>query len=170
MDPTIGWELEVPRVRLAVHADGGDIVLAGGKANAFKVTLKEGGTVNWKFRVQFSDPDKDALAALSGLLQHVVPVTLESRDEEDEGGGDLFDQAERQAQQPMSEARRLAEEEFAKAGAQIDTLPATGPQDDDVVDAEFTPGDAPVTEPATNVEPIGKARRGQRRAGGGSVE
>lgn len=196
LDPTIGWDIEIPRVVLRVHADDGDLVLAGGKVNAFKLTLKEGGTVNWKFRAQFSDPNKEVLAALSGLLQQVMPITLESRDEEQEG--DLFDQAEKQTQQPMSEARRKAEEEFAKAGSQVDTLPATG----EVVFANdgTQPGDAGhsyatapegdpdfqevkgaasaipdpeqvETEPVSIVTPIGKGKRGAgRKVAGGSVE
>lgn len=166
MDPTIGWELEVPRVRLVVHAEGGDIVLAGGKANAFKIMMKEGGTINWKFRVQYSDPNKDSLAALSGLLQHVVLVTLESRDEEDEGG-DLFDQAEKQAQQPMSEARRLAEQEFGKGDAPVDQLPATLGSPADDPDFQEVKPEAPA---ASNVEPIAKGRRSKRVAGGANLE
>lgn len=56
LDPTIGWDLEVPRTLLRIHGarPEDDIVLGGGKTNAFKLTLKEGGTVNWKFRVQYS--------------------------------------------------------------------------------------------------------------------
>src|SRR5206468_65457 len=82
--------------------------------------------VSWSFRVQFSKPDPVAIAALSGLLQQVVPVTLECRDQdEEEGSGDLFAQVEKQTQAPKSEARQKAEEMFSGQGAPIDTLPAT---------------------------------------------
>jgi hypothetical protein len=201
LDPTIGWKLEVPRTLLRLHVDGGDVVLGGGKTNNFKLTLKEGGTVSWSFRVQFSKPDPVAIAALSGLLQQVVPVTLECRDQdEDEGDGDLFAQAEKQAQAPKSEARQKAEAMFDTPGAAVDQLPATlgtpeadpdfqevkgTGQADDVVDAEFTPGEgaaAPVADPiplktdeapaGSNVEPIGKGRRGgaKRSAGSANLE
>lgn len=127
LDPTIGWKLEVPRTLLRLHVDGGDVVLGGGKTNNFKLTLKEGGTVSWSFRVQFSKPDPVAIAALSGLLQQVVPVTLECRDQdEEEGSGDLFDQAEKQAQAPKSEARLQAEAMFSGQGPAVGALPATG--------------------------------------------
>jgi hypothetical protein len=175
-------------------------VLGGGKTNNIKLTMKEGGTVTWQFRVQFSKPDPVAIAALSGLLQQVVPVTLECRSEDDEGSTDLFDQVEKQTQQPMSDARRLAEQEFGKTSATVDTLPATlatpagdpdfqevkgAGQPDDVVDATFTPGEGgaePVADPiplktdeapaASNVEPIAKGRRGgaKRSASGGNLE
>jgi hypothetical protein len=167
LEPTIGWKLDVPRTLLRLHVDGGDVVLGGGKTNNFKLTMKEGGTVHWQFRVQFSKPDPAAIAALSALLQQVVPVTLECRDQDEEdGGGDLFDPVEQQTQQPMSEARRLAEQEFGKTGATVDTLPATGAvfpndgvqpgdpghsyagQPDDMVDAEYV---SPVVQAATNV-------------------
>lgn len=170
LDPTIAWKLEIPRTLLRIHANGGDIVIGGGKTNNFKLTLKEGGTVSWQFRVQFSKPDPAAIAALSGLLQQVVPVTLECRDQdEEEGSGDLFAQVEQQTQAPKSEARLQAEAMFAQPGAQVDALPATGAvfandgvqpgdpghsyaaaKDGDVVDAEFTPGEgaaAPAADP-----------------------
>jgi hypothetical protein len=193
LDPTIGWKLEIPRTLLRLHTDSGDVVLGGGKTNNFKLTLKEGGTVSWHFRVQFSKPDPEAIAALSSLLQTVVPVTLECRGEDDEDSGDLFDQVEQQTQQPMSAARQQAEEMFGAPGAVVDTLPATlatpaGDPDfrevkDDVVDAEFVPGEgaaAPAADPiplktdeapaASNVEPIAKGRRGgAKRAAGGSA-
>lgn len=189
LDPTLKWELEIPRTLLRLHVNGGDVVLAGGKTNNFKLTLKEGGTVNWQFRVQFSKPNPDAIAALSSILQQVVPVTLECRDEDDdEAGGDLFAQAEQQAQAPKSEARLQAEAMFDTPGAQIDTLPATGTV---FVNDGVQPGDAghsytatpeedpdfqevkgaasAEAAPATNVEPIGKGRRGGKRAAGGGA-
>jgi hypothetical protein len=188
LDPVVKWKVEIPRTLLRLHTDSGDVVLAGGKTNNFQLTLKEGGTVSWHFRVQFSKPDPAAIAALSGLLQTVVPVTLECRDEDDEGTVDLFDQVEQQTQQPMSAARQQAEEMFGAAGAAgtaVDTLPATlatpagdpdfqevkgAAQAGDVVDAEYV---SPVVDAAThveptagNVEPIGKARRGGTRKRG----
>lgn len=183
LDPTIGWNIEVPRTLLRVHSDDGDLVLAGGKTNNFKLTIKEGGTVNWKFRVQFSDPSKDVLAALSGLLQQIVPITLECRGEDDEKP-DLFQQVEQQTQAPMSEARQKAETMFAQGTPPDDpdfqevkeqtlTVEQVRAADNgDVVDATFTPpaddlDQAPTT--ASNVEPISK-RRGGRKAAGGNLE
>jgi len=190
LDPTIGWKLEVPRTLLRLHVEGGDVVLGGGKTNNFKLTMKEGGTVNWSFRVQFSKPDPVAIAALSGLLQQVVPITLECRDQDDdEGSGDLFAQVEKQTRAPKSEARIQAEAMFSGQGAPVDQLPATlatpeedpdfqevkgAGQADDVVDAEYVPPaeGAAAAEPASNVEPIGRGRRGgaKRSAGGGNLE
>lgn len=191
LDPVVKWKVEIPRTLLRLHTDSGDVVLAGGKTNNFQLTLKEGGTVSWHFRVQFSKPDPAAIAALSGLLQTVVPVTLECRDEDDEGTVDLFDQVEQQTLAPKSEARIQAEAMFDQPGAGVDTLPATlgtpagdpdflevkgAGQADDVVDAEYV---SPVVQATThveptagNVEPIGKSRRGgaKRTAGGGNLE
>lgn len=89
------WDLEIPRTRLRVHdaEDAShDVVLGGGKTNKFKLTLKEGGTVEWEFRCQFSKPDEEAVAKLMRVLNQVVPITLECADEEEKS--DNFDKAE----------------------------------------------------------------------------
>lgn len=169
LDSKIGWDMEVPRTVLRMHADGGDIILAGGKTNNFKLTLKEGGTVNWHFRVQFSKPTPEAIAALSGMLQQVVPVTLECREEEEEG--DLFDQAEKQVQEPKSEARQQAEAMFEKPSAAVDQLPATlttpGSSEETTTVEEVRARDNGGNDaPGSNVEPIAKGRRGGKRASG----
>lgn len=178
MKNTISWDLEIPRTLLRLHGDTpeSDIVLGGGKTNNFKLEMLEGGTVNWSYRVQVSQPDEEAIAALSQVLHQVVPVSLECAEEDQK---DLFKEAEQQTQQPMSAARQAAEQAFGKPGAQVDALPATGPgevvftndgvqpgdaghsyaaQDGDVVDATFNPGEMPA--PATNVEPISRGKRG----------
>lgn len=83
----LGWDLEIPRTRLRVHdAEDAthDVVLGGGKTNKFKLVLKEGGTVEWEFRCQFSKPDEDAIAKLMRVLNQVVPISLECVDVEEE--------------------------------------------------------------------------------------
>lgn len=114
LGPAFAWALEIPRVTLCLHADDGDIIMKSGKANKFKIELLEGGTVNWKFRVQFSEPDEDAIASLSRLLQHQVPVSLISVAEEETP--DLFQQVEQRTQEPKSEARIAAEKVFDDGG------------------------------------------------------
>lgn len=112
---SISWELEVPRTVLRIHQDDvADIVLKGGKTNKFKLEFLEGGTVNWTFRCQFSKPDEHATARLMGFLNQPVIVSLHSEAEEVEG--DLFEQAEQQAKEPMSEARQAAEKMFDDGG------------------------------------------------------
>lgn len=81
------YELEIPRTKLRVHdaEDAShDVVLGGGKTNKFKLTLKEGGTVDWEFRCQFSKPDEDSVAKLMRVLNQVVPISLECADVEEE--------------------------------------------------------------------------------------
>lgn len=164
----IGWQLEIPRTRIRIYGTSPDqdIILGDGKTNKFKLELLEGGTVRWSFRVQYSKPQEGAIAALSNVLNQTIQLDLACAGEEEKG--DLFDQVEQQTQEPMSAARQEAEKLFGQQETQVDALPAVLP-DDDVVDAEyFLPAD---TEPASNVEPIGRARRGgARAAGGGSVE
>ncbi len=107
------YDLEIPRTRLRVHdaEDAAhDVLLGGGKTNKFKVTMKEGGTVEWEFRCQFSKPDEDSIAKLMRVLNQVVPITLECADEEEKP--DNFEQAEKITKQPHSEAREKAEGMF----------------------------------------------------------
>lgn len=91
----VSWELEIPRTLLRVHDvddEAHDVVLGGGRTNKFKLTLKQGGTVNWKFRVQFSKPDEEQVARLMRVLNQKVPVSLECVDEEEKR--DNFEQVE----------------------------------------------------------------------------
>lgn len=198
LNPDIAWELEIPRTLLRLHGEtpDADVVLGGGKTNTFRLTMKGGGTVHWKFRVQFSKPSPQEIAALSSLLQKTVPVSLECRDQEDEKEGDLFDQAEKQTQQPMSEARKLAEQEFEKPATKVDKLPGTLPDEspEKPADSQWTPeeiaafqekGEQPAqfnrinsvipdpeqveTEPVRIATPIAKGRRGSKRAAAGGA-
>jgi hypothetical protein len=92
----VPWELEIPRTRLRIHdADKpeNDIVLGGGKTNKFKLVMKNGGTVEWSFRCQFSKPDEDIVAKLMRALNQRVPVSLECAEEEEEG--DNFDKVDK---------------------------------------------------------------------------
>jgi hypothetical protein len=122
----ISWDLEIPRTRLQLHGEtpADDVVLGDGKTNKFKLTLMDGGTVKWHFRVQFSNPDDKAIAGLSRFLNDTVPVSLECRSV-DEDEGDNFDQVEKLSQAPMSEARQKAEDLFAQGGDPVDNLFAT---------------------------------------------
>lgn len=112
---TIVYDIEIPRTLLRVHDvddEDHDVVLAGGRTNKFKLTMKEGGTVEWKFRVQFSKPDEDMVARLMRVLNQKVPVSLECVDEEQEP--DNFDQVENLSATgaPPSAARQAAEDLF----------------------------------------------------------
>jgi len=152
---TISWDLEIPRTRLRIHDvddPANDVVLGGGKTNKFKLTMLDGGTVKWHFRCQFSKPDEDSIAKLMRVLNQAVPVSLECADEEVKP--DNFEQAEQAGKAPMSEAREKAESLFDAPASTLELSP------DDVVDATYIP------EPATNVEPITKAKRGGRKVAG----
>lgn len=124
------YELEIPRTRLRVHdaEDAShDVVLGGGKTNKFKLIMKQGGTVEWSFRCQFSKPDEDSIAKLMRVLNQVVPISLECADEEEKA--DNFEQVEKITKAPHSAARVEAESLFS--------APPAG--DGDVVDDEFIP-------------------------------
>jgi hypothetical protein len=111
----VKWELEIPRTRLCFHdIDGRDIVLGGGRTNKFHLDMKEGGTVSWKFRCQFSEPEAEKIAGLMGVLNQKIPVSLECVDEEEEG--DNFDQVEQlSASGKTPSAARLAADDMFKA-------------------------------------------------------
>lgn len=144
----VPWELDMPRTLLRVHdIDGNDVVLAGGRTNKFRLEMKEGGTVHWKFRVQFSEPDEDKVACLMRVMNQKIPVSLECADEEDDG--DNFEQAEKLSSsgKEPSAARIEAENLFAAPSAEFSEPPLTP---DDVVNA------AEWTNPPTTPE---KARK-----------
>lgn len=135
----LSWDLEIPRTLLRIHDSEDprhDVVLGGGKTNKFKLTLKEGGTVVWHFRCQFSKPDEESIAKLMRVLNQSVPVSLECADEEEVL--DNFEQAEQITQTPMSAAREEAESLFSAPPTEMTSL-----NDDDVVDASFDPSGAP---------------------------
>jgi hypothetical protein len=163
----VPWELEIPRTRLRIHdADKpeNDIVLGGGKTNKFKLVMKNGGTVEWSFRCQFSKPDEDIVAKLMRALNQRVPVSLECAEEEEEGDNfDKVDKLSARGAEP-SEARLKAESLF---DAPPTNLAITTPND--VVNADFDEDAAPAA-PATNVAPITRAKRGGKRASGGGIE
>lgn len=131
------YDLEIPRTRLRVHDaedPSHDVVLGGGKTNKFKFTMKEGGTVEFEFRCQFSKPDEDSIAKLMRVLNQVVPITLECADEEDKPA-DNFEKVEQLSLTGAapSEARMKAESMFDKPGTdmtlaepeQVETPPVT---------------------------------------------
>lgn len=163
-------EYEVPRTTLRVHDiddQAHDVVLGGGRTNKFKLTMKEGGTVNWKFRVQFSKPDEDQVARLMRVLNQKVPITLECKDEEE--AGDNFDKVEKLTQEPHSPARQEAESLFNPPPATT-TMP-----DPEQVETEPVKLDTPAAKPkrttklaavpdaAPAAEPA-KAKRTSRKA------
>lgn len=125
-------EYEVPRTTLRVHDiddQAHDVVLGGGRTNKFKLTMKEGGTVNWKFRVQFSKPDEDQVARLMRVLNQKVPITLECKDEEEKP--DNFQQVEQlSASGAAPSAARQAADDMFKPAPTVTTGPVA-----DVADA-----------------------------------
>lgn len=125
MKNEMAWNLEIPRTLLRLHGanDAADIVMGGGKTNNFKLAMLEGGSVKWSFRVQYSEPDETAVAALSQVLSQTMHVSLECA--EDEEQADLFQQVEQQTQEPPSDARLAAEKLFDAPQAEPDELPAT---------------------------------------------
>lgn len=157
----ISWDLEIPRTQLRVHDiddEQHDVVLGGGRTNKFKLTLKEGGTVNWKFRVQFSKPDEEQVARLMRVLNQKVPVTLECVDEEEKG--DNFDQVEQLslAGTEPSAARLEAESLFSKPPSDMELL-------GEVVDTTFIPDPEQVeTQSVAIVMPIKGKRGGKKKA------
>lgn len=115
LGPAFNWALELKRVALTLHNDdGADIVLRGGKAGKFKIEPKEGGTVHWEFKVQFSEPDSKDIASLSSVLMESILISLQIEAEEE--SPDLFEQVEQARQAPMSEARQAAEKLFDDGG------------------------------------------------------
>lgn len=173
----VSWDVEIPRTRLRVHDvddESHDVLLGGGRTNKFKLTMKEGGTVNWKFRVQFSKPDEDMVARLMRVLNQKVPVSLECVDEEEKG--DNFEQVEQLSLtgKGPSEARQKLESLFDKPPTDMAIADGTdtvtvesvhngsvdAPADGDVVDATFIPDPEQVeTESVSIVTPI-KGKRG----------
>jgi hypothetical protein len=157
----VAWDLEIPRTQLRVHDiddEQHDVVLGGGRTNKFKLTLKEGGTVNWKFRVQFSKPDEEQVARLMRVLNQKVPVSLECVDED--AALDNFDQVEQLSltgAEP-SAARLEAESLFSAPPSDMELL-------GDVVDAEFFEEAAPVA----TVTPI-KGKRGGKKKAAAEIE
>lgn len=164
------YELEIPRTRLRVHDSkdpSHDVILGGGKTNKFKLTMKEGGTVDWEFRCQFSKPDEDAIAKLMRVLNQVVPISLECADEEETP--DNFEKVEQLSLTGTapSEARIKAESMFDAPGTdmklaepeQVETPPVTL---DPVKPKRVKAADAPAPAPAEEQAP--KAKRASRKA------
>ena len=168
------YDLEIPRTRLRVHDaedPSHDVVLGGGKTNKFKLTLKEGGTVEWEFRCQFSKPDEEAIAKLMRVLNQVVPITLECADEEDQP--DNFEKVEQLSLTGTapSEARMKAESLFDKPATtlalvegavspaeQVETEPVT------LDPAKPKRVSKAAAEPAADAEEKPKAKRASRKA------
>ena len=156
---TIPYDWEVPRVRLEIH-DAMDashnVVMAGGKANKFKITALDGGTVKLKFRVQFSEFDEEQTPGLVRCNKQTVTISLASAEEE--AKPDNFQQAELLGSAPdqMSEERKKAEAAFGKIDEEAQLAQA----------AEGMQGGAD----ASNVAPITAAKpRGKRTANGAAI-
>lgn len=178
------WELEIPRTLLRIHDvdnEKHDVVLSGGKTNKFQLTMMNGGTVKWKFRVQFSQPDEDSIAKLMRVMNQTVPVTLECADEETET--DNFEKVEQMSLTGTghSAARQEAESLFDKPPTTLalgdDTAASTTPADDpdfqEVAPANVTPIKPKRTTktPAPDAAPAGapviseaKAKRVSRKS------
>lgn len=153
------YELEIPRTRLRVHDaedPAHDVILGGGKTNKFKLVMKNGGTVEWSFRCQFSKPDEESISKLMRVLNQVVPISLECADEEAEP--DNFEQVEQLSLTGAgpSEARLAAELAFS------------APPDMSIANGTDTPADDPdfkevKTESSEKPQPVAK-KRSQRKA------
>jgi len=168
------YKLEIPRTRLRVHDaedPAHDVLLGGGKTNNFKLILKEGGTVEWQFRCQFSKPDEDSIAKLMRVLNQVVPITLECADEEEKP--DNFEKVEQLSLTGTapSEARQKAESMFDKPGTDMKLAPTEATTEEAVasvvasIDAVTKPKRVSKTEaPADDAEPAPKAKRASRKA------
>lgn len=163
----IPYDLEIPRTKLRIHdvdSEDNDLVLIDGKTNKFKIMPKEGGSVTISFRVQFSQPDEDAIAALSRVLQQTVPISLACEAAEEKM--DNFQQAEQAGKEPMSEARAKAEAQFKGPGE-------TDSRQQDILTPEAVIASAPPPEAAaaaqqtSNVTAISGERK-KRVAGGGA--
>lgn len=121
----VTYELEIPRTLLRIHDSKDpdhDVILGGGKTNKFKLTMKEGGTVVWHFRCQFSNPDEESIAKLMRVLNQTVPVSLECADEEEKQ--DNFEQAEQITKAPKSAAYEEAESLFRAPPDEMTTAAA----------------------------------------------
>lgn len=164
----VTWDLEIPRTLLRIHDsedDAHDVILGGGKTNKFKLTMKEGGTIHWHFRCQFSKPDEDSIAKLMRVLNQTVPISLECADEEKKL--DNFEKAEHITKEPMSAAREEAESLFSAPPTEMtgDELPDFGndPSGDPNFDVEFSDEEAAP-------EPAKKKERKKRTASTAEVE
>jgi len=165
------YDLEIPRTKLRVHdaEDAAhDVILGGGKTNKFKLTMKEGGTVEWEFRCQFSKPEEEAIAKLMRVLNQVVPITLECADEEEEP--DNFEQVELITKTPHSAARVEAESLFLAAPptdmvlqVQEKIIDAAIEKCDEIL-ADAKPKRVTKAEAPADAAPAPKAKRASRKA------
>lgn len=85
---TIKWAKEYAGYTLTIeHGLGGasDIQLLDCKVNEFRINPKEGGTVEFSFRVQCStNLTEKTMGKLALLVQHEVPIMLEAPEVKDE--------------------------------------------------------------------------------------
>lgn len=78
------FDLELPCVRFGVLEDGKneeEVIFLDAKCNKFEFTLKEGGTVVVKFRIQKSLVDIDDLSKLKLLQEETIKVNLEAQEQ-----------------------------------------------------------------------------------------
>jgi hypothetical protein len=158
--PQIGplaYDWEIPRVKLTIHDPDDDhstVIMAGGRANKFKLTMLDGGTVKIQFRCQFSDYDEEVAPSLIRCNKQNVHISLSSAEEE--VAGDNFQQVMDLDKQPdrMSDARKEAEKMFG-AGSEV---PA------EVLAIEAAP------EVADNVAPITGGRKRTKAVANSDIE
>lgn len=151
-DPRIGdisYDLEIPRTLLRVHDidhEDHDFVMGGGKTNAFKFSMMEGGSVEVSFRVQYSNPDEEEMLKLMRVEFETVQISLACAEEE--AKPDNFQQADLITKAPHSDARKEAESLFNAPPTDLALKP------DDVVDATYIPDAAQVeTDPVALDKP-----------------
>lgn len=143
----IQWDLKIPRTLLRMHDIDDpreDLVLGDGETDKFQFAMLEGGTVKLAFRVKLPDMTEEQVTKLLRANGQTMPVSLECAPLED--APDNYEQADLLAQEPMSEARALAESQFAPS-------PLTP---DDVVMAEQW-----ATAP---IDPAPKTKRAKKEA------
>lgn len=116
----LSYDLEIPRTLLRIHdidSEEHDFVMGGGKTNAFKFTLMEGGSVDVSFRVQFSNPDEEEMLKVMRVEFQSVQISLECAEMEEKP--DNFQQVDLITQTPHSAARAEAESLFDKPATDL---------------------------------------------------
>ena len=126
----VHWDLEIPRVILRLHDSTDpheDLLLERGVADKFVFEMLEGGTVKLAFRVKLAEVSDDQLIKLNRANGQEFLVSFEMAPVEETP--DNFEQAMLLAEEPMSDARAMAESAFSAPPPAVSTP-------DEVVHAE----------------------------------
>lgn len=112
------WKLELTGCRVEIDYGLGkksNIVLTDCKVNAFRITCKEGGTVEITFRVQTSHFPEGALDKLAGKLDQETAIVLEVPEQSDDDNEDDDDDAPVPAAKNKGKASKDATQAFLEA-------------------------------------------------------